>query len=164
MFDEVRPSKVWILTNDDLQDEDDLSHLLHLMYVHPEYDFYIFVREGVRLCSLVQRSLDSNRVLCPAYKGNYYAHPQNDRDFVCIRPDEVSWDWEQELVDKGERYIRYELKLSDMSKRDMQIEQHIKALKDKDSNPLELKPNLYGVGVDIPKLFTWIKKLCARGR
>lgn len=158
LFDEVRKSRFWVLENEDICDQQELDHLLTIMFNCPEDSFYLYVPENESICPVIRKAMDSNVIIGSTWKRNFYPHPRSDRDYVHILPDNAKWDWERELLDSAQEYLRFELALSEAAKRKMQIEQHISAQQEADSNPIELKPNFMGFGIDLSKGWSWLRK------
>ena len=52
---------------------------------------------------------------------------------------------------------RVKLTLSERIRRELEIKQKIETERKKDSNPLELKPNFMGIGIDLRKASKWLK-------
>ena len=128
----------------------------------PEGDFYLYVPEGDPICPVVRKAMDSNLILGNIWKRNFYPHPRFKRDYVHILPDSARWEWEQELLDTAQEYLRFELTLSEATKRKMQINQHVSALQEAEGNPIELKPNFMGFGIDLNKAWAWFRKKVGR--
>lgn len=158
IFDEVKKSRFWVLENNDIIDEQELDRLLNVMFASPEDHFYLYVPENESICPMLRKAMDSNLIIGNTWKRNFYPHPSSRRDYVHILPGNVQWDWEQELLDSSQEHLRFELHLSEAAKRSMQINQHIIAQQEADANPIELKPNFMGLGIDLNKAWPWVRK------
>jgi hypothetical protein len=158
LFDEVKKSRIWVLENQDIVDQQDLERLLSIMFNYPEGNFFLYVPENESICPVIRKAMDSNLIIGNAWKRNFYPHPESHRDYVHVLPNNMQWGWEQELLNSAQEHLRFELTLSEAVKRKMQINQHLSAQQMADSNPIELKPNFMGFGIDLHKGWSWIRK------
>jgi len=156
LFDEVKRSRLWELENEDINDQQELDKLLNLMFNCPEGKFFLYVPEGESICHVLRKAMDSNLLVSDGWKRNFYLHPNSRRDYVHVLPNNAQWQWEQDLVDSAQEHLRFELTLTESAKRKMQIDQHISLQKASDANPLELKPNFMGFGIDLQKAWSWV--------
>lgn len=158
LFDEVKKSRLWVLENRDIVDQQELEKLLSIMFSCPEDQFFLYVPENESICPVIREAMDSNLIIGNTWKRNFYPHPKSRRDYVHILANGARWGWERELVGSAQEHLRFELNLSEAAKRKMQIDQHISAQQAANANPIELKPNFMGFGIDLSKLWSWIRK------
>lgn len=158
IFDEVKKSRRWELENQDITDQQELDKLLQIMFSCPEDKFFLYVPKDDSICPTLRNAMDSNLIIGSVWKRNFYPHPESLRDYVHILPNNAQWDWEQELLNAAKEHLRFELTLSEAAKRKMQIDQHISVQQAAEANPIELKPNFMGIGIDLNKGWSWIRK------
>lgn len=165
MFPDIIPSKViesmfYEIEVDDVLTEQDLQSLITRMYDHPERDFYYFQEKNGRSNELLDKARSQHEVLMDDVEFFYYRHPSTSGyTRIEIRDGRYQWDWQRQVVQKGPMFMRIRLLLSERKTRALEIQQKIEAERESDSNPLELKPNFMGLGIDIFKAGRWIKKL-----
>jgi hypothetical protein len=103
----------------------------------------------------------AGRIVYREMKFYYYQHPPGGRHYI-----RVEWhnrelpDWEKELVQKGPVFSQTELALSEgeRSRRDLA---DLKRPAE-EPNPFILRPSLYGIGIDLPKTWKWLRNLRSR--
>lgn len=136
--DQIDMSEFHIIEVDDVQSEEDLQHLITLMFNHPERDFYYFQKkDGPTNQYLYKGDFIMNRT-----EFFFYKHPKFERDYIKISREGGQCDWEKEVIEKGPVFVRIKLELSGRKKRELEIYQKLEMEKMIDSNPFELKPNL----------------------
>jgi hypothetical protein len=76
-----------------------------------------------------------------------------------VLPLNSSWqlDREREVIKEGPMFVRIKLALSEKKKREPEVYRQIELEKKMDTNPIELKPNSWGFGIDLFKMFHIIK-------
>lgn len=160
IFDKVRESRFHVIEVDDFITADDLQKLVLFMYNFPERDFSYYPEKNGRRNKLLEEAFDQHVILVKEIEFHYFKHPNFIRDYIKILPrdGEYDWDWEKEVAQKGPEFLQIKLELSERQKRALEIEENVAAHKASDSNPLQLKPNFHGIGIDLPKLWKWIKK------
>jgi hypothetical protein len=163
VFPNIIPDKMEIaeihdIEDTDIQTADDLNELILLMFNHPERSFYYFTNKDEACNELLENSKHQGEILMNTTEFFYYKHPNNDRDYIKIQRDGGQLDWEKEVVKKGPMFVRINLQLSEKKKRELEICQKIELEKRMDNNPIELKPNFMGFGIDLFKMFRIIRK------
>lgn len=153
----VRQSKFHVIENRDISDPDDLHRLLRLLFDFPERSFYLFVQKQASLTDQLRQAVDSGDALITQTDLEFYPHPNFKHDYVRIRRGQESFDWEKEVVASATEYIRFTLVLSERKRRAMEIDLHIDAHSRKSANPLKLEPNIWGIGIDLKKVWAWLK-------
>jgi hypothetical protein len=156
--DKMEISEFHIIENADIQTADDLNELILLMLNHPERSYHYFAKKGEPANELLENSKHQGEILMNTTEFFYYKHPNNDRDYIKIQRDGGQLDWEKEVVKKGPMFVRINLQLSEKKKRELEICQKIELEKRMDNNPIELKPNFMGFGIDLFKMFRIIRK------
>jgi len=154
--DRIEMTAMHVLEAPNVADEDDIRELVRLLYMHPEREFYIFLEQGKPINKNILDRLESFGILSGASEFYYYKHPRFDRDYVHIQRHEIQFDWEREVVEKGPMFFRTALNLSETAKRRLSMEEQLAIQRAQDTNPLELKPNWLGFGIDLTKVWKWI--------
>ena len=155
---DVKRSKFYTIENTDISTEEDFNHLVELMFQYPERKFYIFGVKEQGANHLVVSAEQHGILLIERSETQYYAHPNFERDWVRIDKQSPKWDWEKEVIESAPEYIRFTLKLTERWRRKMDLNEALSATEAQaDKNPLLLKPSFFGMGVDLPKAWNWIK-------
>ena len=89
----------------------------------------------------------------------YYRHPKSKNRFVRIPRNGGEFEWQKELAKQGPMFQRVKLELTSRMKRQLEVLNRIEIEKTSDIFPLELKPNIFGIGLDLRKLFRSVKRL-----
>jgi len=161
--DKIIISAEHIFETDEVRSESNIAQICRWIFNYPERKFYLFLIEGIKENRDLIYHLEKNGILAPTTERYFYKHPSNHpKDYIRIHPDETEFDWEREIVQKGTKYIRLELNLSERKRRELEIKEKIYAEREADSNPLEIKPNFMGIGIDLNKALRWAKKLFSR--
>jgi hypothetical protein len=153
----VKHSKFYTIENRDISDEADLQRLLLLLFNHPERSFYVFLQKHASLRCPLDQAVGRGDILVIQTDLEFFRHPHGGSDFVRISPGSESFEWEREVCSTETEYIRFTLTLSERKRREMSIEQHLAAQALKAANPLKLEPNVWGIGVDLKKLWAWFR-------
>lgn len=153
----VRPSRFWTLESEDFASEADVSELVARMYDYPEDSFYLYCLKDGPIPDALRGAIDSRIVLIKEWQHNHYPHPRFKRDYVRLFEHRLLWDWERELFASSPTYIRYELALSAQARLKLEQQQFIAMHKSAESNPIELKPNFMGLGIDVYKAIDWLR-------
>jgi hypothetical protein len=157
--DSVKESQFYIFEADDIQSYDDLQELIILLYQYPERDFYLYLEQVKGANSIPLKNLEDNGILTNETEFYFYRHPKFKRDFVKIPYNSANFEWEKEVIKKWPMFMRIKLRLSEWKRCELKIIQEINIKKEIDSNPIELKPNFFGIGLDLTKGWYWLKKI-----
>ena len=170
VFPNITPSKITqsafhIIEANDITDEQGLQHLLWLMFDCPERAFYYFHEKDIPVDMWIGKARNEGQLLLNETEFFYYRHPRFRHDYVKITPrDTYSFEWESEVEEKGPMYLRTKLELTSRMQRQMEVQQKIMIEQKISANPLELKPNFMGIGVDVFRLWSWIKNKLRKTR
>ena len=102
---------------------------------------------------------------------HFYKNPasKSRRDYLLIGPERLhqsvpgfAGEYAAAIVAVGPMYKRVTVRLSERMQRELMVQQVVAAQQQADSNPLELKPNIGGFGVDLHKLWAWVRRLIHR--
>lgn len=156
--DEITITASHVFEEQDVQKDSNIYQIIRWLYFYPEREFFLFLNEGNKANRDIIRKLEICGLLAPKTELNYYRHPNNHpKDYIKLNSEKISFDWEKDVIKKGPKYIRIRLHLSERKKRELEIQEKMEAEQESNKNPLELKPNFMGLGIDILKLFKWIK-------
>ncbi|MFZ5994142.1 MAG: hypothetical protein ACOYU4_04045 [Thermodesulfobacteriota bacterium] len=156
--DEVTMSKHHDIENGDIQTEDDLKQLLLLMFNHPERSFYYFTEKDSKPNEFLAKAENQEAILMNKVEFFYYKHPKNNHDYVKISRNGGEFEWQKEVVKQGPMFIRIEVELTKRMKRRLEVITKNEIEKSIDGCPLEVKPGFWGISLDVPKLWRWIKR------
>lgn len=170
--DSVKRSRSWVFENSDFTSQADVDALVQETFNSAEDSFYLYCEKHTSINSLVYNVMHFGTVHVVESQGFYYPHPKYKRHYVRIREPFIQWDWEREARDRGPMFIRHELKLSDRAKRDLAQTQPLQRQRSEreagrtlapPDNPLKLEPNFMGVGIDLRKAWTWLRRRARKG-
>lgn len=140
--------------------DSNIKQIIKWLYNYPERKFYLFLIEGDKKNRDIIYNLEKNGFLAPTTEMHFYKHPDNHpKDYIKIHPDKIQFAWEREVIQKGPKYVRIRLDLSARKKRELEINEKIDTEREADINPLELKPNFMGLGIDVNKAVKWLKNI-----
>ena len=162
--DTIRKSRIWVLENSDFAFESDISELLAKLYDYPEDSFYLFCQADAQICPSLLGAIETELLRVTESQSRFYKHPKFKRDYVRLNEHTTRWEWEREVIANTPMYIRYELALSEKARRTFEMQQTVAMHQAANSNPLELKPNFMGIGVDLPKAYSWLQARLRRGK
>lgn len=163
LLSHVKRSRFWVIENDDLEEEQDVSDLVARLYDYPEDEFYLFKQHDHSTNLLLQSAIDGEVIVATEWRLNYYPHPKFERDYVHLEKHCLFWDWEREVIASSPMFVRFELRLTAKARRALEHQQLISAQKQADRNPIELKPNFMGLGIDVYKTIDWLRNTFRKG-
>ena len=121
--DSIKMSRLFVILDEDLGDENSINLLTSQMFHTPEAAFYFFQTENSAVNQHLQGAFGRGDILDVLYERLYYKHPNLHRDFIKIAGVETgcfNWDWERAVAEKGPKYVRRTLKLSERKRREME--------------------------------------------
>jgi len=160
--DRIERKIVHAIQSKDLRSESDFIGITHLLYTYPEREVWLFLESKLKSNNFIISKLEQNGVLCDTTEYYYYKHPQDENCFLKISGNDFQFEWERAVVEKGPMFGRIILTLSERKERELEIQQKIDQEKESDNNPIELKPNFCGIGLDVYKFAKWLKRLILR--
>ena len=154
-----------VFETNEVRSSSNIAQICRWIFNYPERKFFLFLIEGIKENREFIYNIEKNGLLAPTTERHFYKHPSNHpKDFIQIHPNDIEFDWEKDVVQRGPKYIRLELKLSERKRRELEIQEKIDAEREADSNPIEIKPNFMGVGIDVNKALRWVKKIFNRDK
>jgi len=160
----VKRTRFWVIENADLVDEQEVSDLVSRLYDYPEDDFYFYKQHDHPTNRHLQSAADAEVIVLTEWKLNFYPHPNFKRDYVQLDKNRLTWDWQRDVILTSPMFVRFELKLTARARRALEHQQLIAAQKQTDRNPVELKPNFMGLGIDVYKALDWLRNAFRKGR
>jgi hypothetical protein len=158
--DKITISAEHVFEANEVRSLSNIAQICRWIFNYPERKFYLFLIEGIKENRDLIYHIEKSGILAPTTERHFYKHPSKyPKDFIRIHPNEIEFDWEREVVKKGPKYIRLELILSEHKRRELEIKEKIDTERGADTNPLELKPNIMGFGIDINKALKWLKNI-----
>jgi len=166
---DILPDKVEVIKyhrfeNNDIKSEEALKELISLMFDHPERNFYVFAEKDSKPNTLLMKANKDGKILINEVELFYYRHPRDKHSFVRIPRNGGEFEWEKELAKQGPMFQRAKLELTARMKRQLEVLNKIALEKRSDSFPIELKPNLFGIGLDLKKLFQFVRQFFGKTR
>lgn len=154
----LRRSQFHSIENGDIATEENLDQLINLMFHYPERDFYLFASKDSGVNHLVLSAEQLGVLRIEVTEMQYYPHPNYKHDWIKIDKPDPTWDWEKEVRENSPEFMRCTLKLTDRWRRKLDLQEALADSKSEEGqNPFLLKPSFYGLGIDLPKAWKWLK-------
>lgn len=164
VFPDVTPSSITksgfhVIENDQIKSDQELNHLLQLMYDFAEHSFFLFRRQSDTLNPLIAQAMRSGLLLNRVTESFYYDHPNyaGKGNYVRIERGNIRFDWQREVIEKTPMYTRTTLELAEKARRRLALRE-LRAELDRGS-PFFIRPSIWGVGVDLPKALKRLREL-----
>ena len=142
-----------------------IEQICRWIFNYPERKFYLFLVEGNKENREIIYNIEKNGILASTTERHFYQHPSDGpKDFIRIYPNNIEFDWEKEVLEKGPKYVRLELTLSERKKRELEIKEKIDTERESDLNPIEIKPGFFGISFDVYKALRWLKKIFSKNK
>lgn len=145
---------------DTLRSTADVEALLQILFNHPEQVLFVYEQEDQPNAHLMA-AVDRGDLLIESTEWYFIQGPPGL--FRRIDPNTTSPHEKAELA-SGPKYLRHTLSLSAKKRRELENLEAIRMQREADLDPLELKPNIFGFGVDLAKLPAWLRRLWRRRR
>lgn len=149
---------------DEFDNENDLLNLIHDIYYYENEMYFLYFEYGVSNKGKVfpKDHLEKIGLSLSCYENYFYKRPWSDEDpdkysYIRFLPGEARCQWQQDLIAKGPMYCRVQIELLPWKRKQLDLQRITSSLKEK--NPIELKPNFFGFGVDLFRLFDWVRKI-----
>ncbi|CAN7388477.1 hypothetical protein LJR084_002472 [Variovorax sp. LjRoot84] len=153
----VKRSEFRVIENADISDDEDLRHLIELMFNFPECAFYVYLQRDASLTQPLREAMDGKVFNCTQTDLEFFRHPNFHCDFVKVRRGQERFDWQREVTANGKEFVRFTIVLSEWKRRKLEVEQHLEAHAQRSSNPIEMKPGFAGFSIDLKKLWKLAK-------
>ncbi len=150
------------IRNDDIQTEDDLRHLLVLMFDHPERSFHYFNENDNKPNEPIAKARDDRAILMNDAEYFHYKRPKNKHDFVKIPHNGGQFEWQKDASKQEPMFVRIKLSLTERVKRRLEVITKNEIEKTIDNFPLKIKPTVWGIRLDVPRLWRWIRNTLRR--
>ena len=111
--DSVEKSMFHIFKNDDFTNLKEAKRLIGLIYKHPERKFYLFVEHTKPLNQYLMNAKNKNKILMNICEQHFYPHPKFERDYIKIHKNNINFDWERDVLNKGPMFKRITLILTE---------------------------------------------------
>lgn len=112
----LKKTKFWEIWEEDIATPDDVELLLRLMLDNPESRFYLFNTKGGSRPATLNEAFQMGLVRTAEMQGHWYEHPLYPNNFIQILSP-TDWDWQKEVLEKGQALLRYEIALTDRERR-----------------------------------------------
>ncbi len=153
----VTRSQFHVIENADISDQETANHLLNLLFDYPERSFYVYVQKNASVGLYLRQAIDAEDILVVQTDLEYFRNPSAPKNFKKIHRSLDASLTPCESTPEQTEYVRLSITLSARKRRAMGVDQILEAQSQKSTNPLKLEPNLWGIGVDLRKLWTWVK-------
>ena len=175
VFPDITPSRIKmgrfrVILPDDIQTQEHLTALIHMLYEDPECDNYYYFEHKGRSNSLLLRAEHDQQIDLSEVEYFHYRRPvgSSGRNFLRIEPGALAaaqanprereyYAWQKAIVAVGPMYGRIVLKLTTRMQREMEIMQGIEMSRAADTNPIKAEPTFFGFGLDLVKLRRFIR-------
>ncbi len=153
------------LNQDELHNKNDVDDLTHDLYWFPDDKYYLFFQYGIGIKKELSKMLTENEIEMKTTEMYFYRHPQSrdSNDYIQLLPnhhkDIPEWIIE---ASKGDMYGRILLSLSPTRRKVIDFLESAKKTSEilSDKEPIfEVKPNIYGVGLNLNKIGKIIKNI-----
>lgn len=119
--DKVEESRFHIIENDDFTNPKEVKKLIELMYKCPERKFYLFAENGKPINQYLKDAEKNNKILMNICELNFYPHPKLKRDYVEINRNNISFAWEQDVLNKSPMFRRITLILTKEAEKELDL-------------------------------------------
>lgn len=149
-----------LIENSDITLEEDLDHLIRLMFGFPDRAFYLVSLASQGANQFVLSAEQHGVLKLVRTDRHYYPHPNFKRDYIKIDKENPDWDWEKEAKENAPEHIRCTMELTERWRRKLELSEALSETnqKESDESPFILKPGMFGIGIDLPKAAKWFKK------
>ena len=175
VFPDITPTRIKtgrfrVILSDDIQTQEDLTALIHMLYDDPECNNYYYFEHKGRSNSLLLQAEHDQQIDLSEVEYFPYRRPvgSSGRNFLRIGPESLAtaranprereyYAWQKAIVAVGPMYGRVVLKLTTRMQREMEIMQGIEMSRAADTNPIKAEPTFFGFGLDLVKLRRFIR-------
>lgn len=154
------PRRVHLLPAD-FESDRAVTDLLHDLYWFPDDRYYLFYSDTMKLTTKVAEELKESGIVFSEIESYFYKHPKPayERDFIQVLPNVDYPTWRKKSA-KGEILWRALLSLDTTVRRELDFDESAARTRDAIANSegvVDLKPNIYGVGLNLNSLWRKIK-------
>jgi hypothetical protein len=110
--DSMKVNNFRVIESGDLKTDDDIGHLIYLLFREPECDFFYYYQDGGPIDSALQKAVNAGDILMRETEWRYFRHPKFKRDYIKIPKHDIKWEWEKEVAEKGPEFVKARLELS----------------------------------------------------
>lgn len=117
--DKVEESLIHILENDDFTNPKEVKKFIEVMYKCPERKFYLFVEHDKPINQYLMEAKNKNKILMNVCELNFYPHPKFKRDYIKIDKNNISFDWEKDVLNKSPMFKKITLTLTKEAEKEL---------------------------------------------
>ena len=156
------------LMPDDLSSVEGITNLVHDLYWYPDDLYLLFFFFGEGIAASLNETLKTHGVAMKKTELYFYRHPNSayKNNFIRVLPHSEAPEWQKEAA-RGQMFGRISLSLEPWRRKQLDLEQtaHATTRAIADSEPIvEMKLNLWGVGINLQSLLHRVKRWWNRGR
>lgn len=156
------------LYRENLVATEDIKSLIHDLFFFPEDKYFLYYEYDSNEIpdGFSTEKLERHGIALHKYENFYYHRPWDkehpeEYSYVRLNASDIKLPWQQELVDAGPMYGRVLVELMEWQKKEIELS-IIKGVSDKNDDPLLLQPNIFGFGLDLKKIWPWIKRITSK--
>lgn len=114
--------EIFIVNESAIKTEEDFESLIHQMYEYAERDYYYYQEVAAGGSRLMGEKARLGYILMEERETHYYQHIYYNL-YVRIeaRDGQYNYDWEKGVVEKGPEFLQYRLRLTERTKRELEI-------------------------------------------
>ncbi len=131
---DVKKSYFYLIESSDITSEEDLDHLIRLMFEFSDRAFYL-VSPATQGTNHYVLSAEHHGVLkLVRTERQYYPHPNFKRDYIKIDKENPEWDWEKEVRENAPEHIRCTMELTERWRRKLELGEALSENRQKESD------------------------------
>lgn len=149
------------LMPDDLETAQAVRDLVHDLYWFPHDSYFLFFVYGTGIGVELNNALGTHGITMKKTELYFYRNPNPayKNDFLRVLPHSDAPEWQKEAA-KGQMFGRITLSLEPWRRKQLDFKHTAqvttKAITDRESI-IEMKPNIWGIGVNVPRLMYRVK-------
>ena len=152
VFPDITPSSIKqssfrVLEKVDFVTNEDVQELIECLFFEPECEYYYFQEKGTQQNSVLHAAIDRGDIRVIETEFFHYKRPEYEHSYVHIERALSRNQWEKNIVEKGPMFCRSQLELSQQKKRELEIEQMMNALPEKEVGHSHTKKEKDGWGL-----------------
>ncbi len=157
---DVKRSFFHVIECDDIESEEDLSHLVRVMFEFSDRKFYLFCLKSQGANSFILNAEQHGVINIKRTELQYYPRPNSDKNYIKIDKPVPIWEWEKEVRENSPEFIRCTIELSERWRRKLELKEALEDTTEnkEDENPMILKPSMFGIGIDLHKAKKWLNR------
>jgi len=148
--------------------DSDIRDLIHDLYYFPDDKYFLYyecesknIPKGFDAKKLERCGLSLRKHESFFYRRPYEDDRPDKYSYIRLTAADIHYPWQQEIIDNGPMYGRVQIELFEWKKKEIEL-YRIKSLNSKKDGPLILQPNFMGLGIDLKKIPSWLKRFFSK--